>query len=128
MDMLQISILGVAGTLLAIQFKSGKSEYGIYIGVVISLVIFFSILGRLEIMIDAMREIGTFIRMDRAYIGTLIKMLGITYVAEFASGICKDAGYQTIAVQIEIFGKIAVMALSIPILMTLLNTIKDFLA
>ncbi len=128
MDMLRIGIMGVAGTLLAIQFKSGKSEYGIYISVVLSLIIFFSILGRLELMIGAMKEIGRYIRLDQAYIGTLIKMLGITYIAEFAAGICKDGGYQTIAAQIEIFGKLAVMVLSIPILMTLLNTIKDFLS
>jgi len=128
MDMLQIGIMGVAGVLLAVQFKSGKSEYGIYISVALSLVIFFSILGRLEIIIDAMRTIGDYIKLDTAYIGTLIKMLGITYIAEFSSGICKDAGYQTIALQIEIFGKLAVMVLSMPILMTLLNTIKDFLS
>lgn len=128
MDMLQIGIMGVAGTLLAVQFKSGKSEYGIYISVALSLVIFFSILGRLKIIIDAIRTIGEYIRMDTAYIGTLIKMLGITYIAEFSSGICKDAGYQTIALQIEIFGKLTVMVLSMPILMTLLNTIKDFLS
>lgn len=85
MDMLQIGLLGVTGTLLAVQFKSGKSEYGIYISIVLSLIIFFSILGRLEIMIDGMREIGRYIRMDQAYIGTLIKMLGITYISEFAS-------------------------------------------
>lgn len=128
MDMLQIGVMGVAGVLLAVQFKSGKNEYGIYISVALSLVIFFSILGRLEIIIDAMRTIGDYIKLDTAYIGTLIKMLGITYIAEFSSGICKDAGYQTIALQIEIFGKLAVMVLSLPILMTLLNTIKDFLS
>jgi stage III sporulation protein AD len=128
LDMLRIGIMGAAGALLAVQFKSGKTEYGIYISVVLSLVIFFSIMGRLTIIIDAVKGIGRYIRMDQAYIGTLIKMIGITYVAEFASGICKDAGYQTIAAQIEIFGKLAVMVLSLPILLTLLNTIRDFLS
>ncbi len=128
MDMLRIGIMGVAGTLLAVQFKSGKSEYGIYITVVLSLIIFFSILGKLQTIVDAMKGIGRFIQMDQAYIGTLIKMLGITYIAEFSSGICKDAGYQTIAAQIEIFGKLAVMILSMPILLTLLNTIRGFLS
>ena len=128
MDMLQIGILGVAGTLLAVQFKSGKSEYGIYITVTLSLIIFFCVLSRLETIVEAMKAIGRFIQMDQAYIGTLIKMLGITYVAEFSAGICKDAGYQTIASQIEIFGKLAVMLLSLPILMTLLNTIREFLS
>ena len=94
----------------------------------LSLVIFFAIIGRLEVIIDALRTIANYINMDTAYIGTLIKMLGITYVAEFSAGICKDAGYQTIALQIEIFGKLAVLVLSMPVLMALLNTIKDFLS
>ena len=128
MNMIQIGIIGVAGTLLAVQFKSGKSEYGIYISVALSLVIFFAIIGRLEVIIDALRTIANYINMDTAYIGTPIKMLGITYVAEFSAGICKDAGYQTIALQIEIFGKLAVLVLSMPVLMALLNTIKEFLS
>ena len=128
MNMIQIGIIGVAGTLLAVQFKSGKSEYGIYISVALSPVIFFAIIGLLEVIIDALRTIANYINMDTAYIGTLIKMLGITYVAEFSAGICKDAGYQTIALQIEIFGKLAVLVLSMPVLMALLNTIKEFLS
>ena len=51
------------------------------------------------------------ITIDRAYIGTLLKMVGITYAAEFSSGICKDAGYQTVASQIEIFSKLTILAL-----------------
>ena len=128
MNMVQIGVIGVVGTLLAIQFKSGKSEYGIYISVVLSLFIFFCIISRLNIIVDMMRTISGYINMDTAYIGTLIKMLGITYVTEFSSGICKDAGYQTIAVQIEIFGKLAVLVLSMPVLMALLETIKEFLS
>ena len=128
MDVIQIGILGVAGALLAVQFNSGKSEYGIYISVALSLVIFFAILGRLEIMIDVIKQINSYNDMDVAYVGTLVKMLGITYVAEFSSSICKDAGYQTIAQQIEIFGKLAILVLSMPVLLALLDTVKDFLS
>ena len=66
--------------------------------------------------------------MDMLQIGIMGVAGTLTYVAEFSSGICKDAGYQTIAGQIEIFGKLAVMLLSLPILMTLLNTIREFLS
>lgn len=128
MDMVQIGLLGVAGVLLAVQFKNGREEYGIYISIVLSLFIFFSVLGQLESVISVIKAIGSYIRMDTAYIGTLIKMLGITYIAEFSAGICKDAGYQTIAVQIEIFGKLAILVLSLPVLMALLETIQEFLS
>ena len=54
-------------------------------------------------------------------------MIGITYIAEFASGICKDTGYQTIAVQIEIFSKLTILAMGVPVLLALLETIQEFL-
>lgn len=127
MTMLQIGLLGVAGTLLAIQFKGGKSEYGIYICAGISLIIFFYILSRLAAVLDIMEEIAGYIDLAPTYTGMLIKMLGITYVAEFSSAICRDAGYQTVAQQIEIFGKIVVLVLGLPVILALLEMIRNFL-
>ncbi len=128
MSMVQVGIIGVAGVLLAVQFKSGKAEYGIYISIALSLLIFFGILGQLRAIIRMVQTIGAYISMDTVYIGTLLKMLGIAYIAEFSSSICKDAGYQTIAGQIEIFGKLAILVLSMPILMALLDAVKGFLS
>lgn len=128
MNALQIGVVGVAGTLLALQFKSGKAEYGIYISIALSIIVFVGILEHLEILIETMRRIGDYISIESVYISTLLKMLGITYVCEFAASICKDAGYQTIAGQIEIFGKLAVFVLSMPVLLALLDTVKGFLS
>ena len=128
MSMLQIGLLGVAGALLAIQFKGGKTEYGIYICAGISLIIFLGFLSRLTVVLDILEEIAGYIDLAPAYTGMLIKMLGITYVAEFSSAICRDAGYQTIAQQIEIFGKAAVLVLGLPVILALLEMIRDFLA
>ena len=117
MSMLQIGILGVAGVLLALQFKSGKSEYGIYISIVLGLLIFATLLGKIRLIKDVLND----------YWKTLWKILGITYAAEFSSAICKDAGYQTIALQIEVFAKITILVLSLPVLSALLQTIRGFL-
>ena len=128
MNALQIGIIGVAGSLLALQFKGGKTEYGIYISIALSILVFVGILGHLETLIETMRRIGSYINIDSVYISTLLKMLGITYVSEFSSSICKDAGYQTIAGQIEIFGKLSVFVLSMPVLLALLDTVRGFLS
>ena len=117
----------MAGALLAIQFKNGKSEYGIYLSVAVSIFIFLNIVGRLEIILETLRAIGDMITIDRAYIGTLLKMVGITYAAEFSSGICKDAGYQAIAAQIELLGKLTIVVMSLPVLQTLMSAITEFI-
>ena len=127
MNAVQIGLAGVAGALLAVRFKNGRTEYGIYMSVAVSLFIFLHIAGRLEIILDTLRAVGDLITIDRAYIGTLLKMVGITYAAEFSAGICRDAGYQTVASQIEIFSKLTILALGMPILLALLETIHAFL-
>ena len=128
MSVLQIGIIGVIGALMAIQFKSGKTEYGIYMSVGASILLFSCIVDRLEIFISTVEEISRFIQIDTGYITTMLKMVGITYIAEFSSSICKDAGYQTIAVQIEICSKLTILALGMPVLLALLETIQEFLS
>ena len=128
MSILKVGVLAVAGVLLAVQFKNGKTEYSTYISVVLGILIFGGILGYLEILIHAFDKLEEDLDLDYAYVAILLKMLGITYVAEFASNICKDAGYQTIARQIEMFGKLAIMVLSFPVLLAILDTIRKVLS
>ena len=127
MNSIQIALLGVVGTLLALQFKSGKSEYGIYVSLAVSLFLFLCMLSRLEIFVRTVKKIADYIKLDAGQMSILLKMAGVTYVAEFASGICKDAGYQNIAVQIEIFTKLTILAIGMPVLLALLALIGDFL-
>jgi stage III sporulation protein AD len=55
----------------------------------------------------------------------LIKILGISYICEFSADICKDSGFTAISNQIQIFGKLSILVVSMPIFMNLLNTIWD---
>ena len=128
MNVVQVGVIGVIGALLAVQFKSGKSEYGVYMSAAAGIFLFVCIIDRLEIFINTVEQISSYINMDAGYLATMLKMIGITYIAEFSSGICRDAGYQTIASQIEIFSKLTILAMGMPVLLALLETIREFLA
>ncbi len=128
MSMIQIGIIGIVGTILAIQLSKTHKEYTMVIGIGIAVIIFVQILSRIEVVIDAIYRIQNILNIDASYIQIILKMLGITYIAEFSAGICKDAGHGNIATQIELFGKVAILALSIPILLTLLETIDAMLS
>ena len=128
MSVLTIGILGIAGALLAVELKGLKGEYGIYLVAAVGLVIFFYGITKLKTVIETIRQVESYIRLNRMYLEVLLKMIGITYIAEFSSGICKDAGYGSLGSQIEIFGKLSVLAVSMPILLALLDTVQQFLA
>lgn len=126
--MIKIALLAVIGALLAVQLKSGKPEYGIYVSVGVSLLLFGGIVERLASFVEMFRNLEEMSGIDPEYLAILLKMIGITYVGEFASGICKDTGYQTLAVQIELFGKLTILLLSLPVLSALLETVRKFLS
>ncbi|HJC33294.1 MAG TPA: stage III sporulation protein AD [Candidatus Mediterraneibacter faecipullorum] len=128
MSMIQAGVIGVIGAVLAVQLKAGKSEYGIYVCVATGVILFSLIVDRLGIFISTLEQITSYIDLDAGYLSTMFKMIGITYIAEFSSGICRDAGYQTLAGQIEIFGKLTILVLGLPVLLTLLQTIQEFLS
>ena len=128
MSVLTIGLLGIAGALLAVELKGLKGEYGIYLVAAVGLVIFFYGVTKLKTVIETIRQVQSYIRLNRVYLEVLLKMIGITYIAEFSSGICKDAGYGSLGSQIEIFGKLSVLAVSMPILLALLDTVQQFLA
>lgn len=128
MNVIQIGIIGVIGAILAVQLKGEKAEYGIYVAMAVSVILFSFIIDRLGVFVSTVGELASYIDMDAGYLATMLKMIGITYIAEFSSGICKDAGYQTIAGQIEIFGKLTILTLGMPVLMALLETIREFLS
>ena len=48
-------------------------------------------------------------------------------MAQFAAEICKDAGYGAVGSQIELFGKVSILFVSMPVLLALLQMVGDFL-
>lgn len=61
------------------------------------------------------------------YLETILKIIGIAYIAEFGAQISKDAGQGAIASKIELGGKILILAMAIPILTALIETILGLL-
>ena len=128
MTVMSIGILGLTAVILAVQLKGVKGEYGIYLAAAAGLVIFFYGISKLETKIKAVEHEQPYLKINHVYINTLMKMIGITYIAEFSSGICKDAGYGSLGNQIEIFGKLSILAVSMPILMALMEMVQDILS
>ena len=127
MDILRISVLGVSGVLLAIFLKDRAPEYVSLISLGTGLVILGLAVGKIGYLFDSLEQLRESLPVDGSYVTTLLKMIGITYIGQFASGICKDAGYGSTGTQIELFCRLSVMVLSMPVLLALLDTIQGFL-
>ncbi len=127
MDIVKIAILGIAGALLGIMLKGQKKEYELFVTLGVSLCIFYFLMSKLQLVVSVINRMQDYVELDTSYIAILIKMIGITYVSEFSANLCKDAGYQSVAGQIEMFGKLSILVISMPVILVLLETIGEFL-
>lgn len=125
--MIQAAMIGITGVFLALQVKHVKPEFSIYLSIATSLFLLFLAVVKLEVVVESIRLIQDSISIQSAYIQALLKIIGITYISEFASDICKDAGYATIAGQIGVFSKLSILAVSMPIVTALMETMQEFL-
>jgi stage III sporulation protein AD len=127
MELIKLGILGIAGVFLGLFFKETKPQYSMYVSIAICLCLTGYSAVKLVRLFQNVKQIQDYLPMNSEYLSTLLKILGISYIGQFSAGICKDAGYGAIAGQIELFCKLSIMVISMPILMVLLETIGEFL-
>ena len=127
MDIIRVSMLGMCGVIMGFFLKGTRAEYTAFITMGIGIMILGLAVGKLEYLFQTLGNLQKSISVDQEYFYTLIKMVGITYIGQFSSAICKDAGYQMIGTQIDLFCKLSVMVLSMPVLLAILDTISEFM-
>lgn len=95
--------------------------------VFVGTVMFLLLLDQIGAILEMIARIGKEAKINNVYVETLLKIIGIAYIAEFASHVTKDAGQSAIASKIEMAGKVLILAMAIPILTVVIETVLGFL-
>ena len=125
--MLTIGIIGIVTVLLAIQFKSVKPEYGTMLSIIACIFIFIYSLARISDIVEIVDKLSGLTSISREYIKILLKITGITFISEISSDISKDCGYVAVANQVQIFGKLTVLVISLPVFIELITAVSSLL-
>ena len=125
--MLKISVFGVMAAILAVWVKGIKTEYSVWITVIAGILLGSFAVAKLETIVEELVFLQSFVSSYGSYFKLLVKIIGITYLAEFSSDLCKDAGAGALASQVELLGKLSILVLCMPIITSLLETIEYFL-
>lgn len=124
--MVKLAFLGIIIVLLAVPFKLAKPEFSMCMGFAGTLLVFFCIVDKIRGVVENIEKFQKYIPVESTYFSVLIKMIGITYITEFSSDICKDAGYGALANQIGIAGKVTLISLSIPAISSLFTCVMEW--
>lgn len=128
MNIVKIGILGITAVFCAMTVKEQKPQFAVVISVAACILIFYSAISRLQTVAELLESLTSYTAIKASYLAILLKIVGISYISDFSASICRDSGYQAIAGQIEIFGKMAILTVSTPVVLALFNTVTDFLS
>lgn len=121
MEMLRIAGLALLGVFTALLLKGSKGEYSLIIGLSVTfLVCGYVVLHLLEV-VEAVEAVWDRIQGESSFLHILLRIVGIAYVAELTSAICRECGYAALAGQVTIAGKMGILLAGFPIFMNLLD-------
>lgn len=123
MEILQIVGIGIIATILSVILRQQKPEFALQVSIITGLIIFIFVISKLNYVIEVLDNLAKRIDMDLIYFTTILKVIGVAYIAEFGAQIARDAGEGAIASKIELGGKIIIMVLAVPVLTSLLDLI-----
>lgn len=127
MEIFQIVGLGILATIIVVILKELRPEFAILVSIVTGVIIFTLILSKLIYVVDTISTLQSRVDVNISYFNTIIKIIGMAYIVEFASQISRDAGESSIAMKIEFAGKVLIMVLAIPIILALMDLIVKIL-
>lgn len=127
MEIIKIVSFALVSLFMVMLFKDRRNDIAVLISLVAGCIIFLSVVGELNNVLLFIKSIADKANIDLVYIGIVLKILAIAYLTSFCSEICKDAGAGSIASKVDFAGKILILALAVPILMAVLDSILQIL-
>lgn len=127
MNILIVAGLAVSVTAIILILKEIKPEFTVLVSTAFGIVVLSFLFTPVKEIVSSVYSIAQQTGIGNEIISPIIKITGISLIAEFASSICTDAGQNGIASKVESAVKITVLALSVPMITQVLNTVLNLL-
>ncbi|NOU97680.1 stage III sporulation protein AD [Paenibacillus sp. LMG 31456] len=127
MEIIQIVGLGLLTTVLVLIIKEQKPMFAFLLTAFTGITIFLFLIGKISSVIQVLEDLALKANINMIFLKTILKIIGIAYIAEFGAQIVRDAGQESIASKIELSGKILIMVMAIPIVSVIIETVVKLL-
>jgi stage III sporulation protein AD len=127
MEIIQIVTIGFIASLLFILLKEQNASLAFFLLLLTGIFIFIVIIQQISEIFALIEYLGQKANVNGMYLETILKIIGIAYVAEFGAHITRDAGLSSVAAKIELAGKVFILVLAVPILTAVIETIIGFI-
>ena len=115
MNMLGIAAGAVCISVIALSVKSMNGEIGQLITIAAVVAVIGAVVPYIIKILVSIKELASYSSMGERYLEPILKITGISYISQIGAELCADSGEKALASRVEMAGKIAIGAITIPI-------------
>lgn len=119
--------MAVIGAILVLTLKQTSPQMGLLLTLATGVMILITVFSFLPTVTDKITQLMSETGVNYQYTSILIKSLGICFICQFASDICKDAGQTALSSKVELAGKLMILISAVPLMEEVLNTATSLL-
>ncbi len=124
---LQAIGIGLVGTIVVVVLRQVKPELAIFAGTCTGVAIVLLVTTSISELFSSVSGLTSSSSVSSGIMEYIIKIIGIGYITEYASGISEDYGSKSIGKNIQLAGKVAILILALPIISSIIEAISAIL-
>lgn len=125
--MIQIVGIGLTAAVLYMIVREKKPAFAFLLTLFVGISVLLFLLGQIGGVLHMLEQLADKANVDSVFFKTVLKIIGIAYIAEFGAQIVRDAGLESVAAKIELSGKILILAMAIPIVTVIIESVMNLL-
>jgi stage III sporulation protein AD len=127
MDIFKIILIAFLGTIFCVVLKETRKDIAMIVALATVLIIMAFGIGYIAEVIDVIQQLANKAGLPDNFLFIILKIIGIAYVVEFASDICKDAGQEAISSKIQFAGKCVILTMGMTIIGNFVEVINKLI-
>jgi len=123
----QLVGIGLTATVLVTVLRPRVPQLAMMVGMLAGIVLLITVVRNLETVVQTLADLASAAKVDHGFLSTVLKIIGIAYVVEFAAQVARDAQEGALAGKIELAGKVGIVILALPIVTDVVQSLVHLL-
>lgn len=126
-DITSVSGFCIAGAVFAVLLKQYCKEQSMLVSTGICIMVFAGAVSVISPILERLSMLFMQSGLSEGYIEIVFKSIAICFITQITSDLCRDSGESAIASAMELWGRVSIMIMSVPLIESIVNNIIEFI-
>lgn len=127
MGIVQLVGFGVASALLSLTLRKTRPEMALLVSLAAGICLLLTVVDNLQQIVGLMSSLAERAEISDSMLPLLLRIIGVAALCELGAQLCRDADEGGLASKIEMGGKLMVLAMAMPIAISLVDLVLGIL-